>query len=127
MFKVFSKILKNQKIHKQDYQKIQDYIMLKYFSGNFYTAVPSNFMNIYHKIPTEIKVKFLQNYFNNQKISKKVNYIPYPKQHKDQKEIQQCIDNISKYYNISKENSKEYFLLMSNNEKQKFYEMYNEG
>ena len=125
IFKSFSKILKSQKLSPKELQELQNnsYLMVRYFSNNQHTSIPANIINVYHKIPPSVQVKFLKSYFKLTGLNK-IKYIPYVKQKKYPKEFQKIIDNIQRYYNINKEQAIEYFELMPNEEKDRIYKIY---
>ena len=109
------------KLNNEEIKELNSFLMLRYFSGNIYTSIPANIMNMY-PIPVVNQYKFLNTYFNLAKIKPK-----FIKFYKIQEPTQEVIENIAKYYKINKKVAKEYYELMPEKDKKRFLSLYKEG
>jgi hypothetical protein len=126
MFKTLKTLLSNPNDIPEDDEinKISSYVMLHWLEGNQFTVIPANIINLNYNIPVKNQYRFLKDYFILTGINKKVRYIKYNKQTKDDSEL---LDNICRYYNINTYNAKKYLQLMTKEDKKKFKDLYKEG
>ena len=105
MFNVFKKILAKQKVTEEDLDKISEFVMMNWLSGDNVGVSIAQVFNVYGPyIPIDAKVKFIQGVMPYNK-----KYIKYPKKPKNQDEH---IEIISKYYNVNLNQAKELLSLM---------------
>jgi len=131
MFDVLKTLLTYKVPTKEEIQKINSYTMVRWLSGNKYTVIPANLININYNIPIENQYQFFDDVFDLMKIKKNIKFIKYnsdsnsnaSKETKKSKIIQ----NISMYYKINLKEAEKYYSLMSSKEHKRFKDMYKEG
>jgi hypothetical protein len=125
MFNTLKTLFINKTPSEQDIQKINSFVMLRWLSNDKQTSYPANILNIYSDIPIDIQYKFLKKYFKITGVKNK--FIKYPKDEKLPEELEKLYLNIQKYYNVNRDIAKKYFELMDDEQRDRLYNMYNEG
>ena len=124
MFKTMGKLLQNAYPEKEDINKIQSFVLVKWLSNNRYTVIPANQININYDMPIQNQYRFLDDYFKLTGIKNKIRFIRYNKNTSTENKI---INNISLYYNINKSSAEKYYSLMDDAQKKRFKNLYSEG
>lgn len=105
MFKVFTKILKDQEISEEEEALISEFVMNRWLSGDTGMGLTvAQIFNIYPGIPLKAKILMIR-----ELVSPRVNYIKYPKQ---TKKNDKHIEMISLYYGISYDLASDYYEAM---------------
>ena len=123
MFKTMGTVFKNQYPQKEDIKKISSFVFIRWLSNNKLTVIPANIINYNYNIPIENQYKFLKDYYKLTGINKKVSFIKYNKNEKENEIIQ----NIAKFYSVNYYTAKSYYNLMDKKEHKRFKDMYKEG
>jgi len=123
MFKTMQTLLSNKNPSKEEIEKISPFILLRWLSNNPLTVIPANYININYHLPMYNQYRFLDDYFTLTGVKSKVRFIKYNKPNKDERSV----ENIEKYYNINHETALKYYDLMSDEERQRFKDLYKEG
>lgn len=117
-YKVMTSILTNYKPTKEEKLSINSFFLCRWLSNSDRAIHISNTINRYYKeIPVDIQYDFVKGVL----IEGGIRYIKYAK--KEEEPIK-TIQNISKFYNISIDNAKQYYSLMDEQEKYKFEHIY---
>ncbi len=125
-FKVMTSLLNNTTPTKDEIKTLNSFFMCRWFSNNPHTVSMGNMVNLYYDMPLEIQYKFCEDYIAMTRMKDRVKFISFSKD-KQNKDFQKLMDNIQRKYKINEEQAQEYFNLMDNDERNKIYNMYNEG
>lgn len=105
MFQVFKNILKpGYQITEADIQKINSFVMCRWLSGHPGSLLIAQMINHYDKMPVDVQVQLAHT------LAGKFKYIPYPKSPKN---IEQNLDSLCQYFNISPRIAQEYLEFIS--------------
>ena len=126
-YKIQQSVLNNDEPSEDQVQKIGSFFFARWLSGNRYTTPIAAVINRYHKIPIRAQYIFARDYIKLAGLKGRVKFIGYPTDEKLQPEYKKLTENIQRYYNVNAARSAEYFDLMDNKERDRFYNMYQEG
>lgn len=120
MFKTMTSCLDPKKTPSDDeIRKIPSYIFCRWLSGNPYTIMAANQINLRSDIPIENQYKMVKVAF-----AGKIKYIPYPKNVSE--ESQKQIEYLSEHFKISIEKAREYIQLIDKKELSDIVQMYDD-
>jgi hypothetical protein len=120
VFKTLNSLLTYKTPSKEEIEKINSFVMIRWLSNNQLTVVPSNFVNF--DIPVYNQYLFLDTYFKLSGIKNKVKFIPYNKSKKEE-----IVENIARWYNVNYNTAQQYYDLMDTNQRKKFKNIFKEG
>jgi hypothetical protein len=116
-YQIMKSILNGYKATKEEKESINAFFFIRWLSFNPKSVFISNVFNRFYK---EIPI-YVQYDISKQLLKGKINYIQFPKKQNDTSEI---LDNIVRYYKVSLSTAKEYYSIMSEEEKEKFKNLY---
>jgi hypothetical protein len=117
-YQIMVSIFNNYNPTKEEKLTINGFFFVRYLSNNAKAIHVGNVFNRYFKeIPLDIQYDMAK-----QTLKGKIKYIQFAKKEKNENET---IKNISKFYKINLEKAKEYYDLMPDTEKEKFKNLYN--
>lgn len=126
-YQIMTSILKaNDNPDKEEAQKINTFFFARWLSNNRFTTPIAHVLNRFYNIPPEVQLRFANDYAELTGLRNKVKFIGFSKEKKDEN-LQKLLDNISRYYKINEVQAEEYFDLMDNDERNRLFNMYNEG
>jgi len=94
---------------EEEINKISSFVFCRWLSGNQYTILAANQINLYYNIPVLNQYKMIKSAF-----AGKIKFIPYPKSESLEKMKQ--IDYLVQYFKISEEKAREYLEIISKDE-----------
>jgi hypothetical protein len=116
-YQIMTSILTNYRPSNDEKLKINGFFFCRYLSNDPRAIHISNVFNRFYKeIPMNIQYDI-----SKQLLKGKIKFIQMPKKEKETNEI---ILNISKYYKINLTKAKEYYLIMPENEREFFKKLY---
>ena len=117
-YRVMTSILTNYQPSLEEKLSINSFFLCRWLSNSTKAIHISNIINRYYKeIPVNIQYDFVKDTLHKDGVK----YIKYAK--KEEEPIK-TIQNISKFYNITLDNAKQYYALMDDKEKYKFEHIY---
>ncbi len=125
-FKVMTSILNNTQPTEKEILTLNSFFCCRWLSNNRFTVQMGNEINKNYDIPINIQYKFYTDVVELSNMKKHVSFIKYSKD-KQNKEFQKLMDNIQRKYKVNETVAQDYFNLMDNEEKNRIYNMYNEG
>ena len=126
-YQAMTSILKpNVNPSKEDIKRINSYFFCTWLSNNKFTLKIAEVLNLYYKIPVYAQFRFADDYAKLTGMANRIKFIGFNKK-QSIPEIEKTLDNIQRYYKVNRSVAEEYFNLMPDEEKTKFYKMYNEG
>lgn len=111
---------------KEQAQKINTFFFVRWLSNNRFTTPIAHVLNTYYDIPPEVQLTFANDYAELTGLRNKVKFIGSNKETQSP-EMKKLLDNISRRYKVNEVQAQEYFKLMSNEERDRLYHMYDEG
>ena len=125
MFKTLKTLTSNShNPKKEDIEKINSFVMVKWLSNNPNTVMAANAINLNDKIPIQNQFRFLDDFYTLNGVKNRRLYIPWGKKENIPKQLEKLIDNIQTFYKVNRDTAFEYFKLMDNTQKDRLYEMY---
>jgi hypothetical protein len=125
-WKIQSSILNLELPSKAQAASINGWFFSRWLSGNRHTIPIAAILNRYYNMPPEICYVFANDYAELTDMRNKVSFIAVTKEKRDST-YQKLLDNIQRRYKISEEQSEEYFLLMSDDERDRMFSLYDCG
>lgn len=125
-FKVMTSLLNNSQPTEKEILTLNSFFMCRWLSNDPNTLPMGNIVNMNYNMPLTIQYKFCEDYIAIKNLKEKVSFIKSTKD-KQNKDFQKLMDNIQKKYKINEIIAQDYYNLMDNDEKNKIYNMYNEG
>lgn len=126
-YQIMTSILKKHKNPtKEQAKKINSFFFCRWLSNNRHTTPISCILNRYYDIPNDVQLMFANDYIELTGLRNKVSFIGVNKE-KMHPDLQKLLNNIKRYYKINDQQAEEYFKLMDNNERNRLFNMYNEG
>ena len=120
MFKTMTGVLNlKQKPTPEEIKKIPSFVFCRWLSGNAKTIISGNTLNQYYDIPIENQYHFIKS-----KHAGKINFIPYPKNIKE--DHTKTIEYLSKHFKISEEKANDYLNYISDDELDNIVSIYEE-
>lgn len=106
MFDVFKKILTNQTISKAESEKVSQFLLLRWISGDQRLAPLANALNSNGNLPCDnlTLCNAIQSFLGG-----KVSYIKYPSSKKKDEKNEKLIECFSRYFSVSLQEAKEYY------------------
>ena len=125
MWMVMTTIIKpNQTATSEEIETINSWMLSRWLSNNQFTTPIANVLNRY-SLSKEIEYKFANTYCQLVDIYGKVSFIQY-KTEKNPEMLQRVLDNIKRKYKVNEQEAKQYFRLMTSDQKDQMMDMYKE-
>jgi hypothetical protein len=126
-YKIQQSILNDQEPSEAQVQTINSFFYARWLSGNKNTVFVSAIINRYYNIPIRAQYIFARDHIILSGLKNKIRFIGYPGDPKLDKDYQKCLSNIQRFYKVNPTISVEYFGLMDNTQRDRFYNMYDGG
>ena len=125
-FKVMTSLLNNTKPNTEEINTLNSFFMCRWFSNNKHSLQMANIININYNMSLQIQYKFCEDYIALTNMKSNVSFISFSKE-KQNKDLQQYLENIQKRYKVNEIQAQEYYNLMDNDAREKIYNLYNQG
>ncbi len=125
-FKVMTSLLNNTTPTQEEKNTLNSFFLVRWLSNNPNTLPMANIINTWYNLPVDIQYQFCDDYIQLTRMKNRVKFISFQKD-KQNPDFVKLMDNIQRMYNINEIQAQEYYKLMSNDEKNRIYNYYNEG
>lgn len=125
-FKVMTSLLNNTTPTEEEKGTMNSFFLVRWLSNNKHTLQMGNEINKNYSIPVSNQYKFCEDWIYLTRMKNKVKFIQFSKE-KQNTEFQQLLSNIQRKYKVNEIHAQEYFEMMDTDQKNKMYNLYNEG
>ena len=125
-FKVMTSLLNNTTPTSDEIGTMNSFFACRWLSNNKHTLPMANTINRHYNIPVNVQYKFYEDYIYLTNMKNDVKFISFSKDKQDKNFIK-LMENIQRKYNIGVDQAQIYYNLMTNEQKNEIYNLYNEG